>query len=184
MSKGLGIKVIGGMTLALVGVAVLLSAFSANFGGSSGGIYCSTYESVSVVFPGKDSPPPKNCGKKQTVDYKVINAQSVEDFNLKLSNEVISCYDRYQGYNTTELCVGWNVKGLPSSVDEQNFTKEMIQNDLCPETLSNSQLEYDSGETCGSKNQIYFNKDKIESEDFIVIQYNSSETGTKRVEIG
>ena len=184
MSKGLGIKVIGGMTLALVGVSVLLSAFSTNYGGGSEGIYCSTYESVSVVFPGKDSPPPESCGEERTVDYKAIEAESVEEFNLRLSNAVISCYDRYQGYNTTELCEGWNVKGLPEKVDEANFTSELKQNDLCPETLSNSQLEHGSGDTCGSENQIYFNKQEIESEDFIVIQYNTSETGTQRVEIG
>jgi hypothetical protein len=184
MSKGLGIKVIGGMTLALVGVSILLAAFSSNFGGASG-IYCSTYDSISVVFPGKNSPPPEGCGEGRTVEYQVVEADTVDEFNLRLSNAVISCYDRYQGYNTSEFCEGWNVKGLPDSVDEENFTAELAENNLCPETIENSDFEDGStGETCGSSNQIYFEKDEISSDDFIVIEYNTSTSGTQRVEVG
>lgn len=184
MSKGLGIKIIGGMTLALVGVSILLAAFSSNFGGSSG-VFCSTYDSVSVVFPGKNSPPPKGCGEERTVDYKVVDANTVDEFNLRLSNAVISCYDRYQGYNTSEFCEGWNVKGLPKTVDEQNFTAELRENNLCPEAIENNNFEDgNGGETCGSSNQIYFEKEEIESDDFIVIEYNTSASGTQRVEVG
>lgn len=184
MSKGLGIKVIGGMTLALVGVSILLSAFSTNYGGGSEGIFCSTYESVSVVFPGKDSPPPKGCNEGRTVDYKAVNVDSKTEFNLKLSNAVISCYDQYQGYNTSEFCEGWNVKGLPNTVNEAGFTSELKENDLCPESIENSELENGGDDTCGSSNQIYFEKEEIEADDFIVIQYNSTNSGTQRVEVG
>jgi len=183
MSKGLGIKVIGGMTLALVGVSILLAAFSSNYGGSSS-IFCDTYDSISVVFPGKDSPPPKGCGEGRTVDYQVVETDSVDEFNLRLSNAVISCYDQYQGYNTSEFCEGWNVKRHPETVDEENFTAELAENNLCPETIENSALESGSGDTCGSSNQIYFEKEEIGSDDFIVIEYNTSTTGTQRVEVG
>jgi len=182
MSKGLGIKVIGGMTLALVGVSILLAAFSSNYGGSSG-IFCDTYDSISVVFPGKDSPPPKGCGEGRTVDYQVIEADSAEEFNLRLSNAVISCYDQYKGYNTSEFCEGWNVKGLPDTVTESGFTSELAENDLCPEAIENSALESGSGETCGSSNQVYFEREEITADDFIVIEYNTSTTGTQRVEV-
>ncbi len=184
MSKGLGIKVIGGITLALVGVSILLAAFSSNFGGESGGVFCSTYDSVSVVFPGKQAPPPEGCGESRTIDYQVIKASSVEEFNLRLSNAVISCWERYRGYNTSgEFCEGWNVKELPKSVDEKNFTAELKQNQLC-DTIANSEFEHSSDPSdCGSKNQLYFGKQEITSGDFIVIEYNTTESGTQRVEV-
>jgi len=182
MSKGLGIKVIGGMTLALVSVSILLATFSSNFGGSSG-VFCETYESVSVVFPGQDSPPPKGCEQGRTVDYKSIEADTSDEFSLRLSNAVIACYDRYKGYETTEFCEGWNVKELPNPVDENNFTKVLKQSDVCPESINNNKTEHGTGETCGSSNQIYFKKNEISENDFIVIEYNVSKSGTNRVEI-
>jgi hypothetical protein len=184
MRKGLGIKIIGGMTLALVGVSVLLAAFSSNFGGGSGGIFCDTYDSVSVVFPGKQAPPPKKCGETRSIDYQVIEASTAEEFNLRLSNAVIRCWDQYRGYNTSgEFCEGWNVKQLPEVVDEKNFTAELEQNGLC-DTIANSEFEHSTdSSSCGSKNQIYFGKEEITSGDFIVIEYNSTESGTQRVEV-
>lgn len=184
MRKGLGIRIVGGITLALVGVSVLLAAFSSNFGGGSQRIFCSTYDSVSVVFPGKQAPPPEQCGESRSIDYQVIEASSAEEFNLRLSNAVIRCWDRYRGYNTSgEFCEGWNVKQLPDTVDEKNFTAEMEQNHLC-NTIANSEFEHSSDpSSCGSKNQIYFGKEEITSGDFIVIEYNFTDSGTQRVEV-
>ncbi|MFB6180829.1 MAG: hypothetical protein ABEJ93_03040 [Candidatus Nanohalobium sp.] len=181
MSKGLGVKIIGSMVLALVGVSVLITAFTSNTSGL-GGVYCSTYESLSTVFPGKDSPPPQGCGEQRTVKYQAVEAQSVSSFNFRLANAVLNCWDRYRGYNTSKFCQGWNVKSLPKSVDEANFTKTLENNNLCPESIENGVAEYGS-ETCGSENQLYFNKAKIEEGDFIVIKYNTSASGTQHVVI-
>ncbi|MFB6174645.1 MAG: hypothetical protein ABEJ87_01570 [Candidatus Nanohalobium sp.] len=183
MSKGLGIKIIGGMTLALLGVSVLLVTFSSNFGGGSGGVFCSTYESVSIVFPGKKSPPPEGCGKSRTIDYKAIEVSSSERLSLRLSNAVLSCWNKYKGYNTSgEFCEGWNIKKLPNPVNESSFTQELKQNGLCPSRIDNSVAEYGST-TCGSKNQIYFGVEKISEGDFIVIEYNTTSSGTQRIEV-
>jgi len=183
----MGIRMIGSVTLALVGISILLGVFSSNFGGGGGGIFCTTYGSVSDVFPGKKSPSPEDCGGGSDVEYESVESSSIDDFELRLSSAVISCYNDHRGYNVTdEFCEGWNIESLPGSVNESGLTEEIDDNDLCGSTgISNDACEYTppaSCNSCGSKNQIYFQRNNITEGDFIVISYNVS-AGTERVEI-
>lgn len=184
MDKGMGIRMMGSVILALVGVSILLGVFSSNFGSGGGGVFCTTYNSVSGVFPGKEAPSAEGCGQGSDVDYESIRSPSRDEFSLKLSSAVISCYDEHKGYNVTdEFCEGWNVKELPGTVNESDLTAKIDANSLCGGTsISNNACEYSSCSGCGSENQIYFQRQNISEGDFIVISYNVS-SGTERVEI-
>ncbi len=185
MFKGMGIRMIGSVTLALVGVSILLGVFSQNFGSGAGGVFCSTYDRVSNVFPGKDAPQPEGCGTGSDVEYQVIKASSNDDLELKLSGAIISCYREHRGYNVTdEFCEGWNIKTMPGAVNETDVTDEMIDNNLCGTSISNNKSEYTPQTySCGTKNQVYFQRQNISQGDFIVLTYNVSTGGTERVEV-
>lgn len=188
MRKGLSIRIVGGVTLAIVGVSLLVGVFSTNFGGGAQGIFCSTYETVSVVFPGKDSPPPKGCGESRSIEYEVIKASSQERLSLELSQAILKCWKQYKGYNTSdEFCEGWNVKETPGPVGEADVTEDLRNNNLCPERIENSDAEFGS-EICepasGGENNIFFEISGIDEGDFITIEYNATASGEQRVVIG
>lgn len=185
MRKGLSIRIVGGVTLALVGVSILIATFTTNFGGGQG-FFCSTYESVSIVFPGKDSPPPKGCGESRSIEYEVIEVDSGERLSLELAEAIMSCWDEYEGYNTSgEFCEGWNVKEAPTPIGEEDVTQKLADNNLCPSRIQNSDIEHTppSSPTCGSKNNIYFGIDEVSQGDFVTIEYNTTSSGTQRVEV-
>lgn len=184
MNKGMGIRMIGSVTLALVGISILIGTFSSNFGSGGGGVFCATYSSVSGVFPGKNAPSPEGCGRGSDVEYRSVEVSSKDELELKLSSAVISCYEDHKGYNITdEFCEGWNVEKIPGTVNESDLTAELDGNNLCGGTsISNNACEFSSCSGCGSKNQIYFQRQNITEGDFIVISYNVS-SGTERVEI-
>jgi len=184
MQKGMGIRMIGSVTLALVGVSILLGVFSSNFGGGGNGVFCTTYNSVSGVFPGKESPSPEGCGTSSKVDYDAVEFSDKGEFELRLASAVVSCYDDHKGYNITdELCKGWNIKELPGTVNETDLNSQLTSNSLCGGSgISNNACEYSSCTGCGSSNQIYFQRQNISEGDFIVMSYNYS-SGTEQVVI-
>jgi hypothetical protein len=185
MPKGMGIRMIGSITLALVGVSILLGVFSSNFGGGSGGVFCATYSSVSGIFPGKEAPNPEGCGSGSEVNYQSVEVSSRNAIELKLASAVASCYEEHRGYNVKdEFCEGWNIKAMPGTVNETDLTDEMKDNGLCGTSISNNKSEYfPDTYSCGSKNQVYFQRQNISENDFIVIAYNVSSSGVERVEV-
>jgi hypothetical protein len=176
---------IGSVTLALVGVSILLGAFSQNFGSGAGGVFCSTYDRVSDVFPGKDAPQPEGCGTERQAEYQAIEVSSRDELELELSGAIISCYREHRGYDVKdEFCEGWNIETMQGTVNETDLTHEMKSNDLCDSAISNNESEFFTDDyDCGSKNQVYFQRQNISEGDFIVFAYNVSNTGTERVEI-
>lgn len=183
MRKGMGLRMIGSVTLALVGVSLLIGIFSSNFGSGGGnGVFCAAYGGVGDVFPGRNAPKPEGCKSGPDIDYQSVKSSSKQEFELKLASAVTSCYDSYKGYNISdELCEGWNVKTLPDTVNESDLNQELLDNNLCGGTeISNDMGEYSSVPSCGSGNQIYFQRQNISEGDFMVMTYNYS-SGTEQV---
>ncbi|MDY6778073.1 MAG: hypothetical protein SVU32_05365 [Candidatus Nanohaloarchaea archaeon] len=183
MRKGLSLTIIGGVTLALVGVAVLLGIYSSTYGGSFGSVFCTSYRSLTVLFPG-ESPPPKGCGSDAGIEYKEVTIQDPETFKLRLGSAIVNCWQQYKGYMTSEeLCVGWNVKELSSAVNENSVTQSLKNNNICPDQIMNSQIDVGGGSTtCGTKNQIVFGSN-IQQGELIIIKYVTDSSNNQKIKV-
>ncbi len=173
MKKGIALEMIAAMTLAFVGVAVLIAMFSSSFSGSFKGVYCSAYSKVLYILPHSGPvPTPKGCGTSNEENQIIILAKDPNFVAVKLAGYIMNCWEKYQGYgNVREVCYGLNIKGLEGFVNESMINKKLIEQKLCPSKIENSQIDSGSGITCGAKNQIRFLVEKIKQGDFIVISF-------------
>ncbi len=167
--KALSLTMIGGIVLAIVGVGVLIMMFSDQFGDGFQSTFCSVYTSLSILFPG-DSVSPAGCGQQSDVSYEAVECPEKDPCVLDMVAAVSQCWQDYQGFMTeSEMCEGWNVQSLPEGITEADVTQRLIENNLCPSQLENT----DNG--CGGADQLRFDG-QIESGDFIIIEYRSSGT--------
>lgn len=164
--KGMSLNMIGGVVLAIVGVGVLLMMFSGTFGDGFQSTFCSVYGSMSALFPG-DAPSPAACGPQDDVSYDAMECPDPDSCVLDMVSAVSGCWQDYQGFMTEEeLCQGWNVVSLDEAITEAQVTERMIDNDICPDLIENTE------EGCGAENQIRFDG-PVEEGDFVIMEYQS-----------
>lgn len=159
--QGLSLTMIGGVVLALIGVGVLIMMFS-DMGLEQ--TFCGVYSGIGAVFPG-ESPPPDQCGAPS--DGRSYTEQECPDearsCALSFAAAISQCWEQYQGYMTEEeLCEGWQMGSMASSIAEGDIVGALQDNNICPEQLECSNEVDISG--------------PIEEGDFVIIAYRS--TGT------
>jgi hypothetical protein len=179
MRKGLSINVIAGVVLALVGVALLLTLFSSQFGGGFGGMFCAAYKGISFAVPGDLMPSPSGCGGQDDTVNTGLRCETADDCAVKIASKIYDCWTKYQGYMTErELCGGLNVVSIQSggTVTTAMVLSALEDQGLCPTDICHSSC---SGSCSGGVgwNQIDFQVSNIEQGDFIVIEYTSASTG-------
>lgn len=192
MRKGLTLQVIGGVILALIGVAVFIAAFSGTFGGAFEDTFCNVYSSLAFLFPGQGVAP-AGCGSGgEEVEYDTVTVQNANDLELQLASLILNCWQEYKGYFTeSQLCGGWNIEGT-ATLDETSLTQTMCNENLIPQQIQNSQRDSDppaafatigiSGcdNGVGASNQIRFKRNDITNGDLVIVQYNSSTNPQKQ----
>lgn len=176
MMKGIAVRTIGAVSLAIFGIGTLIAGFAANQGGGDK-TFCSAYGSITPLFPGEEPPRPEGCRSDTQVEYRAVSVESADELELRLSSLIVECWSENKGFNSTErLCEGWNVEYAPGpAVTEDSLTEEMKENDLCPQRIENSD------QNCGQNNQIQMGDD-VDQGDFILVSYNST-AGDARVEV-
>lgn len=156
MRKGISLSIVGGVILALVGVFVMLTAFTGSFGNNFEQTFCKVYRSVAMVFPGGDTPPPSGCETGSGVDYVGVEETDKEELVLNLASAVSNCWQQYNGYLTDkEVCEGWNLVNFEGKITENDVKDVLNENNLCEEIGGCDNLRMDS----------------VEGESFVVIQY-------------
>lgn len=175
MGKGIGLEMVGGMILAIIGVLILIGLFANNF--SFKNLYCSISSKVLLLLPHKgDLPPaPKGCRapNEGCVDEN-LDVTSKEDASLYFAGSIVNCWNRYEGFGDVEkLCKCVYVSNLEDEIYENDINSVLIEQNLCPSQIENSEIEFGGGDTCGSKNQIVFGTSSIKKGDYIIVSYKN-----------
>lgn len=172
--KGITFKMVGGVILALVGVAVLLGVVSQSTEGGLKSAFCSSYRGITAAIPGA-GPSPAGCREKQT-DYKAIDTRDKREFTLNLASAIMECWQEYKGLQTEEqLCEGWNIKNLEGSVDKSYLVDQVMrENDLVPGQIGGDQIRFRGAASDGGG---------IEKGELIRIQYVAPSGGNERIEV-
>lgn len=172
--KGITLEMVAGVILAVIGVGVLISMSSGMLGGSFNDLYCSAYQGVTFLISGGSTsiPPPRQCRPKgERCETKILNTREEEKVSMKIVSSILECWDQYRGYgNVSKCCGGYNIKKMEGEIKESEINNILVDQDFCPENIHNSKLEHGSGFTCGSRNEINFEKEKIKK-DYIVIKF-------------
>lgn len=166
MRKGISLNMVGGLILATVGVAVMLGIYTGTFEGGFQGAFCTTYESIAFLTPG-ESVPPEGCQTEPQTQYEAVEIYDPDQLTLKLSSAIVQCWRQYENYYTRETCAGWNIQNLNGSIDLENVTDTMQNNDLCPDQIDHTNCG-------GSDDQIQFTIGSIEKGDIVIIEYNAT----------
>ncbi|MDY6789371.1 MAG: hypothetical protein SVV03_05430, partial [Candidatus Nanohaloarchaea archaeon] len=170
--KGITLRMVGGVILALIGVAILIGLFAEQTGPAFQSAFCTSYRGITSVLPG-DSTAPSGC-KESQVEYKAVEIVEEEELQLQIASAVMDCWQKYKGYQTEkELCQGWNIKKLEGTITEQEVEQLMRENNLIPRQIKEGQLQFTGSAEGG-----------IEKGQLITIQYAKPKGGAERIEVG
>lgn len=173
MSKGIALETLAGVTLAVIGVSLLVSIVSGVFEGGFDAMFCSIYGATAQAIPG-DMSIGSTCGQDRGPDYTFVEAEDKDEAALEVIAAISSCMREKQGSLQNQLCQGMNMESWGSdSIEFQYLVDKMRENNICPDVISvnNNSLT----NSCGESDQLEFETVNPGDTIFVRYEYNEEE---------
>lgn len=176
--KGLSVSVIGSVVLALIGVTVMIGLFTDISPIDTESGFCTVYNGLSPSLPSSITPTVAGCSEGSSINYQEIRTNDKDELALKLAVGIQECWKEFKGYDVDfKRCEAWSISEAGDGVTEGYINEKMMENNICPDLIENSQIESSGSEICGDENQIRFQLEEVNQNDFVLIGYNSSSSG-------
>lgn len=171
MSKGIALETLAGVTLAVIGISLLVAVVSGVFEGGFDAMFCSIYGATAQAIPG-DMSVGSTCGQDKGPDYVFVEAEDKDEAALEIIATISSCKREKQGSLQDQLCRGMNMESWGSDpIEFQYLVDKMRKNNVCPDIISvNNKSLINS---CGESDQLEF--EPVNPGDTIFVRYKYNE---------
>lgn len=175
MSKGIALETLAGVTLAVIGISLLIAIVSGVFEGGFDVMFCSIYGATAQAIPG-DMSVGSTCGQDEGPDYVFVEAADRNEAALEIISSISSCKREKQGSLQDQLCQGMNMESWGSDpIEFQYLVDKMRENNVCPDIISVKNESLNSN--CGNTDQLEF--ESVNPGDTIFIRYKYNETESR-----